>query len=308
MKRALLAGALASLLAATAVRADDRAIGEARAAYDRGVELHRKGDHRGAATAFARADELFPSDPALEAALDASVDADDPVLGMTLVARADTRFMDGRAFRARDRAHERFSSRVARVTIACAEAPCATSIDGRAVDPRAALFVTGGSHVIVARSGAREVRRPLDVGAASLGGVLAIDVRFPAITPPAPPAPPREGPGPWRIAALATGGVAVLTAGGVVVSGLDASVKHDRFLEAGCATGPGGVAPPSDCGDRAGAGRSAQVRTNVLLGAAIGLALAAVGIELVLVPTRAVRVTGAATPQGAGVALAVTTP
>ena len=60
----------------------------AKLAYDEGTKAYGRGDFRGAAAAFARADALAPNDIALEAALDAAIKAHDPVLGRELLDRA----------------------------------------------------------------------------------------------------------------------------------------------------------------------------------------------------------------------------
>jgi hypothetical protein len=73
--------------------------------------------------------------------------------------------------------------------------------------------------------------------------------------------------------------VTAVLGGITVVSGIDAVAKHDRFKADGCgSSGSGEVGV--DCGDRASAGKSAQTRTNVFLGATAVLAVttAAIGI------------------------------
>src|SRR5688572_26773486 len=70
---------------------------EARAIYERGTRAFGTKDYALAAREFARADAVVPSNAALEAALEASLLAGDPVLGMQLAERASGRPTDDRA-------------------------------------------------------------------------------------------------------------------------------------------------------------------------------------------------------------------
>src|SRR4051812_29325922 len=68
---------------------------EARRWYDRGAAAYDAGNWAVAATQFAHADELVPNLTVLRLALTASVRADDPVVGMSLVDRAKKRLGEG---------------------------------------------------------------------------------------------------------------------------------------------------------------------------------------------------------------------
>jgi hypothetical protein len=72
-------------VATTAVAAPNKA---AREAYARGLAAHAHGDLALAAREFARADELAPNAVALQAALDAAVEANDSTLGNELLERS----------------------------------------------------------------------------------------------------------------------------------------------------------------------------------------------------------------------------
>lgn len=60
----------------------------AKQAYDRGVSAFKRGDEKGAAQEFARADALEPTPVALQAALDAAIEADDLALASVLLERS----------------------------------------------------------------------------------------------------------------------------------------------------------------------------------------------------------------------------
>ncbi len=82
----------------------------AREAYDRGVRAHAAGREQEAALAFAEADAIDPSPAALEAALEASMRADDAVLGTELLDRAAGRPADKGVARSVDAAKKRFGT------------------------------------------------------------------------------------------------------------------------------------------------------------------------------------------------------
>jgi hypothetical protein len=72
-------------------------------------------------------------------------------------------------------------------------------------------------------------------------------------------------------------GVTALASGLTLASGLDAVAKHDQFAANGCGSGATGPRA-SDCDARGRAGESAQLRTNLLLGASSVLAVATVAV------------------------------
>src|SRR5687767_10529928 len=98
---------------AQAPSADARA--RAKEAYDRGVEAHNKGDMHKAAQEFARADALAPSGVALQAALDAAIEADDPALGGELLERSTREKPSGQLAASVSQAKTKFAGRAGRV-------------------------------------------------------------------------------------------------------------------------------------------------------------------------------------------------
>src|SRR5438105_8056926 len=135
------ASAIALVLALAASASTARAATpeelRAREAYDRGTAAYDRGDYATAARELAAADALAPNPVALQAALDAALRADDPVVGMVLLERS-TRFTpDGALAEMIRTARARFAHRTAFVHVACGSAPCVCSIDGATVDARA---------------------------------------------------------------------------------------------------------------------------------------------------------------------------
>ncbi len=91
MKRALTLGFTMGLLVLGTTDAYAQAapdVAHAKEAYARGVAAHERGDLALAAREFAAADAFAPSSVALQAALEAAVDADDPVIGGELIERS----------------------------------------------------------------------------------------------------------------------------------------------------------------------------------------------------------------------------
>jgi len=250
----------------------------AREAYDRGAAAHQRGDHATEARELARADAILPNAVTLQAALDAAVEADDPVLGITLCDRAQRAPLEGSLAAVVQRARARFGGRVGRVRVDCeGTSACAVTLDGSAVDAGLAIVVPVGSHVVsVTRAGQVE-QRTLEVepdGTAhpvftERGGAHAMDL--PPLAPTA--AAPAPGPSPaWFVAAL---GATVIAAGVTVGLALDTSSQHAGFVAAGC---PGPA--HADCSALASDGLAAQLRTNALIGvtAALGAATVVAGV------------------------------
>jgi hypothetical protein len=259
---------------------------EAREAYDRGTAAHHRKDFAEAATDFALADALSPSDVALRAALDDAVLADDPALGMALVERSGRAPVQGALSETVAIARERFRGRAGRVAIHCPPSHrCLATLDGHTVDTAKAAWATSGQHTLLvqvddaAQPRLIEIKpdETLDVtpalGPTSTPPVDAVPV--PALVPlPAAPqtVPPvvegrRTGLSPvwfW----LGTGATA-LSGGATLASGLDTLSKHQSFVDARCP-----VAGSSACNTLSTSGTSAQTRTDVLVGvtAAVGVA------------------------------------
>jgi len=306
----LVASVAFALSASVPARAEAPARDRARAAYDRGLEAHKKGQLAVAAREFALADELQPSPVALRAALDAALSADDPALGMTLVARSRRAASPPDLAASVEKARVAFARRTGRVLVVCNDgAPCDGTVDGTPLAPGTERYVLTGDHEVTFRvAGAREARtvkvlaedtlelRP----SAALGLPSVAPSPPPSVAPSAPPsssppAPPPVAPSPAPsrpppasaepshkplppvVLYLGIGLTAV--AGGVTIaSAVSVQGTHDEFGEKRCAT-VGSAA----CATLAEDGAAAQGRTNVLLGVTAGLALATTVVGLVLV-------------------------
>lgn len=242
----------------------------AKAAYDRGTAAYKRGDFSAAAAEYAHADELAPNDIALEAAIDAAIKADDPVLGAELLDRARSRKLD----RTAQKAAQHFSGRVGQVRIVCTD--CTASIDDHAIAPNIPRWVRVGRHsVVIVKDGSVET--------------LSIDVApdettdvSPKPSPPQPPAPKPEPPTatpvvretpPVTRTPPSRGGISpafffvglAATAGLGVASialGVDTASQHDAFVRAGC---PGSTS--AECVNKAASGSNEQTIANVLIGA-----------------------------------------
>lgn len=284
--------ALALVLTAASAEADSTDADRARAkeAYARGVRAHDAGDLRAAAAAFAEADALAPSPVALMAALDAAVDADDPVLGAELLERS-TREPPTPAFSASiAAARAKLGGRAGKVRIACpASATCASTVDGRALNGDGPAWVSVGRHTVVVRvdgdprehvvdvrAGETFVLSPMEAKPAPLPAPAPESAPAPAAVPPpsgGEPSPaPRSGLSP--VAFFVGAAVTVGFGAGAAVTGLLAKGKYDDFVAKKCDQGPApGCAALQDDGE------PLVVATNVLLaGAAVSaIATAVIG-------------------------------
>src|SRR5262249_46498864 len=137
--------------AGVATAADARADGteaQAHEAYERGTRAFRRGDYATAAREYAAADALSPNPVALQAALDAAVQADDPVLGVALLDRARGSARTDGLFTTMMTAERKFAHRVGRIRPECPASPCLAAIDGAASPPGQAAIVRVGSHTV----------------------------------------------------------------------------------------------------------------------------------------------------------------
>lgn len=271
-------------------RADEA--GAAHAAYDRGAAAFARKSYAEAAREFASADELSASDAALSSALAAALLADDAVLGMALVERAEGRAgAGGDVAAAAKRAREKLAPRAGRLHVECAkEAACSVRVDGAPFTAGAPRWVAAGRHFVqIAQAGASADRDvtvaagstlelvapppPPPAPAAAAGPPVAASAPVPAaVAPPAPassaPAPAGDG-GSGLSPAWFFAGVGLTAAAGVlaVVSGVDTLDKHGQWEQSG------------DPGVNS-AGRAAQTRTNALLAVTGGFGLATLGVGL----------------------------
>lgn len=298
--RAASAFALAFLFVAGAAHGqgdDEKA--RAKEAYKRGLKAHDAKDYPSAARAFAEADTILPSAVALGAALDAAVDADDPVLGAELLERSNRPGSTPALTTSVATAKKKLAGRAGKVRLLCPSgALCRVVIEGR--ETTTELWLAPGKHLAAVTVDSAMREQTLDVRAGETI-VLAPEKAAPSaplpppatrpapsapaepppapqpapvvVAPPPPPAAPSHGLPP--IVVYIGGGITLLFAGAAVATGLIAKDKHDDFTAQGCDRGPA-----SGCKDIQSSGEPLVLGTNVLLGAAIltGALTALVGI------------------------------
>ncbi len=229
----------------------------ARELYDRGKRAYDAGRFGDAARDLARADELAPKAKVLDLAMAAARRADDAVLGMELVVRAESRGMseaarDGRRF---------FASRVGLLAVSCpGSARCEARVDGAQVAHLSHWLPVGEHAVVLASDSSTEhftvhiqgdtttVVRPTRL--VELPARPVASAAPSAAPPPLPAADTSAAPRGVFWASLATTGV-LTTA--TVLSGVDTLGMRARFRD-----------DPTDA-DLAARGSGAQTRTNVLL-------------------------------------------
>jgi hypothetical protein len=243
MRRAAALSILFFALNASA--ADSPEVIAARAAYNRGVAAFEAKDYATAARAFAEADATVKNDVALGAAIDAAMRADEPVLVMELVERAEERKLpvgDARA---------KFGKRVGRVRVTCT---CTATLDGKDLPVGKARIVTLGHHALLLTSGSKTEARSLEVtGNEEIAWAPAAD------------APPTPKPTPSGISPVwfwTAAGVSAVLVGATTWSALSVRSDHATFSEA-CKT------PSARCDALSEDGLAAQRRTNILLASSI---------------------------------------
>lgn len=247
------------LLLTTAAHASPR--DEARAAYDRGLEARKRGDLKRASEELARADAIVPSASALQAALDASVEADDPALGEELVARSQREPAAPALAASVTAAHLKFNGRAGRFRALCPRSPkCFAKLDGRAIDAGVPVWTTTGAHVVTFVIGGASQSKPVDVAPDGTTDVIPVTRGQQVHPEDRPPSAVgrREGLPPLVTYAGIGLGVALLAA--TTFFALDAKHTHDAFDDAGCGAGgnPG-------CQDVHDDGVRRQALTNVAL-------------------------------------------
>ncbi|HEY8039833.1 MAG TPA: hypothetical protein VIF15_08580 [Polyangiaceae bacterium] len=251
---------------------------QAHQAYARGTAAFRRGDYATAAREYSAADALAPSPVALQAAIDAAVQADDPVLGTELVERARGSARTDALVTSMMTAQHKFAHRTGRIRLVCAAPPCLAAIDGVATDVAEPAIVRVGAHSVTLEAAGAVTRRSVTVAPdetivveSPAAGTATGSAPAPAPAPTATPTPtgtptpaPAHGLSPtWLFVGI---GATAVAGGLTIASGVDTADRHSHFQSV-C---PGAV----HCGDLASQGQSAQTRTNVLLGvtAALGVA------------------------------------
>lgn len=312
----VLSGALAGSLAFVSTRASAQSApaasekARAKEAYDRGVQAHKRGDFQAAARDFAEADSLAPSNIALQAALDASVDADDPALGGELIDRSRRTTPTGALAQSVEAARKKFTGRSARIGVTCPSgSTCRSTVDGAPMDPKRPTWVRAGSHTVVVVIDGDTQTKVVDARADQIEAVVASrpvpSSGGAAATPPATasstPTPPATAtststsgtattPTDDRTPAEKTAstklpptvfwvGVGV-TGAAALVSAIfmaTASSAHSDFVDAGCER-----ANELGCAGFKEAGEGSQTRANVSLVVTGVLAVATVVIGAAL--------------------------
>lgn len=287
--------------------ADDTATAAAKASYERGLAEHAAGRLASAARAFAEADAAVPSNEAIEAALDDAVAADDPVLGMTLVARAETRSLDARAARARDAARRAFERRVGALVVVCTGAStCTVRVDdGPAMVPAGPVLVGVGVHAVTVSHVGRTTTTRVDV---SPGASVRVVVDVPEPGASAPVRRVESDPvRPGRVVVVVGLGVTAALGVATAISAADLFGKRSEFVDGACAVdAPATATPLAECGRLADEGRAANVRTGLLLGGTLLAGATTLVTELFFVPKRGEpRLSAAISPTSLGANLVV---
>jgi hypothetical protein len=327
--RTLLALALAVGVGAPAApaRADDtrapsaERIRSAADEFDQGRRAFMAGEYGQAAVHFENAYHDAPRAEVLRNAIRAHRSAKEPARAATLASQAAARYGDdAQTVALVNETLAELSPQLERVVLQC-EPECGVAADGRVVSladaARIAFYLAPGRHdVVVSWSGDRTRHVAVDA-VAGYSRELRV-VAPPAIVGPVPAASSTDARGSGDLRASAAPRVrrpfgpalfiagAVLTAAGAgltIASGIDAS------------NDPGADAVRRDCvglGEDCATyqrGRSAQARTNILLGATagVGLVTAIVGVFFtrwsaprVAPDSAALRITPYVTARGAG--------
>ena len=278
----LIATTASTLAFAQAPSADARA--RAKEAYDRGVEAHNKGDMHKAAQEFARADALAPSAVALQAALDAAIEADDPALGAELVERSGREKASGQLAASVNQAKTKFAGKAGRVRVTCpAGSTCLATIDSAPMETTKPTWARTGQHTVVVQVDGDPQTKLVRVEADQIVEVVgtkkdpsAAATPTAAVDPSTQPKDDTTTPKKRRFEdglppVFFYGGVGatVIFAAATTYFAIDTSNKHSEFENVGCLR-----ANLAGCEDLKDAGESSQTATNlgiVLTGvAAIG--------------------------------------
>lgn len=279
MRAAVLVGACVAT-SQVAMAADPPDVARARDAYDRGTRAHAAGDYGAAARAFAEADAIAPTAASLEAAIEAAMRADDAVLGVELLERADARpYPDKSLANSVAAARKRFANRTGTIRVDCkgsavaAPARCLVSIDGRVTDATHPVVATVGPHAIIVERGDQRFERLIDVAPNAETLVSSADPGKPAPNANAntnvtPREPARASDKPKSTRTLSpvwflVGSAATVGFGtAAVLSGITAVNNHDDFVARGCS--PDSAGPrAANCSSLADKGEALTIRTNI---------------------------------------------
>jgi len=266
---------LVCVLSSGAARADD-STEAARQAYDRGASAYDAADYARAASELARADELLPSDVALELAIKAAVKGDDARTAIVLAMRAERRTRTGTLAAAAQAARTKMAGRTGSVNVTCpGRSTCRPRVDGKDAVAGEPYVIVVGDHKITVEGGggpseAFDVRVDPDAVIVITTKPLELAPIGPVrVSPPvSPPSSGSSGISPvwFWVGVSAT----ALLGGAAILSAVDTQSKHEEFQSR----------PTSDLQQ---AGLDAQLRTNLLVGGAgfSGVVTAVVGLIFV---------------------------
>lgn len=261
------------MLAALPARADDDAAREeAKEAYDRGLDAHKHGEMARAAKEFAAADALSPSPQALQAALDAAIDADDVALGAELLERAKREPATPGLAASITAATMKFNARAGRLKIVCpAQATCSAKVDDSPVGVGRVIWVPVGQRTVsVSVDGRSSVNKVVEIGAetplemtaakelTAKPGTYGADASDDPTKPPPSRTTQREGLSP--VVFYASAGVTAALAGFTTFLMLRTSSVHGDFDDKGCTR-----VQTKECMDLADSGKSSQSAANIAL-------------------------------------------
>jgi len=239
-------------------------IAAAAKAFSLGQQAELAGNHRAASEHYELADRMVPSPEALRSAARARLKAGDEAMAATHAEALERRYSDEKSRQVADEMLASLRPKLARVSLACST-PCGVVIDGGALgvdEARSHVFyVEQGRHTIGADFGEGLSEQQMFDAQAGKSANLTLsppetarppsgaDMSVGADARAEPPARGiRVG---WFIASAA---VTVGLAGATIWSGMDVLARNDDY-----------EADPTQA--RLDDGRSAELRTNILLGA-----------------------------------------
>lgn len=301
------------LLLAAALSLPQRSLAEtarskerAKEAYDRGLAAHRRGDVGRAAEEFARADALAPSPVALQAALDAAIEADDVALGAELLDRSKRAPAPPALAASITAAHLKFKDRAGRLRVLCpSDARCRATLDGAPIAVDEVVWAKTGARSIVLEVDGETETRTIEVTASGTVEVSPTQVPGAGAETPASdgrateeagdarPAPSSSREGLPRIFFYGGVGLTVALAGTTAYFALETQSEHSRFRDVGC-----GHTRFPECEDIRRSGETHQSLTNVMLALTGASAVATAVIGVAFTNWNGPLIT--ATPGGAG--------
>jgi hypothetical protein len=279
-------GAVAMALVAPRARADEPSPDRVRAAaeeYDKGRRMYLAGDYDSAATHFENAWRDAPRGETLRSAIRARVSAKQPARAATLAAYAQVKYAsEAPILETANKTLADAGPTLFALTVKCTP-ECAVLSDARLASltesTQQTIYLDPGAHdVVVAWSGDRSEKRKVTAKAGAKEELVLQAPPMPVKPPPPPPAQPPTSPPPDKrevatkplppIVTYVGAGLTVVAGGITIWSGVDTL------------NNPGKDAVRRDCVGQDEScstyqkGRSAQLRTNILIGVTAGLGVA----------------------------------